>query len=136
MFLAAYRMRMASDEQQIKRLMEEWRRCTAAGDLDGLLALIADHAVFLTPGHGPITKAGFAAGFRKLSAKALIEARQEIKDIGVCEHWAYAWSRLTLVLTAKANGARSESSGDVLTVFRKSADGIWQLARDANLLPG
>lgn len=32
--------------------------------------------------------------------------------------------------------ARKESSGHVLTVFRKSADGIWQLARDANLVAG
>jgi uncharacterized protein (TIGR02246 family) len=129
-------MRVALDEQQIRRLMEEWGRCTAAGDLEGLRALIADHAVFLTPGHGPITKVGFADGFRKLSAKARIEARHEIKDIGVCEHLAYAWSRLTVVLTHKASGARSESSGDVLTVFRKNTDGIWQLTRDANLLAG
>ena len=135
MFLAA-EFRMGSDEQQIRHLLQEWLRCTAAGDLDCLLALISDHAVFLTPGHGPISKHDFAAGFRKISAKARIQAKQEIKDIGVCEHLGYAWSRLTVVLTAKANGARSESSGHVLTIFRKSADGIWQLARDANLLAG
>jgi uncharacterized protein (TIGR02246 family) len=127
---------VASDEQQIKRLMEEWRRCTAAGDLDGLLALIADHAVFLTPGRGPITKSDFAAGFSKISAKASIEARQEIKDIGVSGDLAYAWSRLTVVLIPKSGGARSESSGHVLTIFRRNAAGAWQLARDANLLAG
>jgi uncharacterized protein (TIGR02246 family) len=125
-----------SDEQQIKRLMEEWRRRTAAGDLEGLLPLISDHAVFLTPGRPPITKSDFADGFRKISAKARIETRQEIKDLGVCDRLAYAWSHLTVVLIAKAGGARSENSGHVLTVFRKSADGVWQLARDANLLPG
>ena len=127
---------MGSDEQQIRRLIQEWLRCTAAGDLDGLLPLISDHAVFLTPGHSPISKTDFAAGFRKISSKARIEAKQEIKDLGVCERLAYAWSHLTIALTPKAGGARRESSGHVLTVFRKSADGIWQLARDANLIAG
>ena len=127
---------MASDEQQIKQLMEEWRRCTAAGDLDGLLALTADHAVFLTPGNAPITKTDFAAGFRKISAKARIEPKQQIKDLGISGDLAYAWSNLTIVLTAKVGGVRTESSGHVLTVFRRNAAGNWQLARDANLIAG
>jgi uncharacterized protein (TIGR02246 family) len=127
---------MASDEQQIKRLMEEWRRRTAAGDLEGLLALTADHAVFLTPRNAPLTKTDFAAGFRKISEKARIEPKQQIKDLGVCDDLAYAWSYLTIVLTPKAGGTRSESSGHVLTVFRKNAAGEWQLARDANLILG
>jgi uncharacterized protein (TIGR02246 family) len=125
-----------SDEQQIKRLMDEWRRCTAEEDVEGLLALTADHAVFLTPRQGPMTKTEFAAGFRKITARAHIESRQQVKDLGVCDDLAYAWSYLTVALTAKANGERSEISGHVLTVFRKNAAGIWQLARDANLLPG
>jgi len=109
---------MASDEQQIKQIMEEWRRRTAEGDVEGLLSLTADHAVFLTPGNPPITKTAFAEGFRRISAKARIEPRQQLKDLGICDDLAYAWSHLTVVLT----------------VFRKNAAGTWQLARDANLI--
>jgi ketosteroid isomerase-like protein len=36
---------MASDEQQIRHLMEKWRRRASAGDVEGLLALTADQAV-------------------------------------------------------------------------------------------
>ena len=32
----------ATDEQQIRELMAEWRRLTADGNLDGLLSLLAD----------------------------------------------------------------------------------------------
>jgi uncharacterized protein (TIGR02246 family) len=127
---------VATDEQQIKQLMDEWRRRTAAGDLDGLLALTADHAVFLTPGNAPITKAEFAAGFRRVSAKARIEAKQQVKDLGVSDDLAYAWSHLTVVLTPKAGGPPSEIAGHVLTVFRKNTAGAWQLTRDANLIAG
>jgi uncharacterized protein (TIGR02246 family) len=125
-----------SDEQQIRRLMDEWRRCTAEEDLDGLLALTADHAVFLTPRQAPMTKTEFAAGFRKITAKARIDSRQQLKDLGVCDDLAYAWSYLTVAMTGKANGERSEVSGHVLSVFRKNAAGVWQLTRDANLLLG
>jgi len=127
---------MASDEQQIRQIMEEWRRRTAEGDVEGLLSLTADHAVFLTPGNPPITKTAFAEGFRRISAKARIEPRQQLKDLGICDDLAYAWSHLTVVLTAKRDGARTERSGHVLTVFRKNAAGTWQLARDASLIAG
>jgi uncharacterized protein (TIGR02246 family) len=129
-------MDMPSDEQQIHRLMEEWRRCTAAGDLEGLLALTADHAVFLTPGNAPITKDDFAASFRKMIAKARIEPRQQVKDLGISGDLAYAWSHMTVTFTAKTGGGRLERSGHVLTVFRKNPAGSWQLARAAKLIPG
>jgi ketosteroid isomerase-like protein len=79
------------------------------GDLDGLLALTADQAVFLAPGSGPMTKSDFAAGFRGISEKVRIEPKQEVKDVGISGDLAYAWSRFTIVHTAKADGARSEA---------------------------
>jgi uncharacterized protein (TIGR02246 family) len=127
---------MASDEQQINHLMEEWRRCTVAGDVEGLLALTADHAVFLTPGNAPITKTDFAASFRKITAKTRIEPRQQLKDLGISGDLAYAWSHMTVTFTVKASGARTERSGHVLTIFRKSPASGWQLARAAKLIPG
>jgi uncharacterized protein (TIGR02246 family) len=127
---------MAHDEQQIHRLMEEWRRCSAAGDVDGLLALTADHAVFLTPGNAPITKADFAASFRRMSAKAQIDPRHQVKDLGISGDLAYAWSHMTVTFTPKGGGARLERSGHVLTVFRRNPAGSWQLARAAKLIPG
>jgi uncharacterized protein (TIGR02246 family) len=122
-----------SDEQQIKQLMDEWERRTAAGDIEGLLALTADHAVFLSPGAAPITKAAFAADFRKISAKARIEQRQQVKDLGISGDLAYAWTQMTVTFTPKSGGARTERAGHVLAVFRRTAGG-WQLARAAKLI--
>jgi uncharacterized protein (TIGR02246 family) len=124
-----------SDEQQIHHLMQEWARRTAAGDLEGLLALTADHAVFLSPGTGPITKADFAADFRRVSAKARIQQRQQLKDLGISGDLAYAWSHMTVTFTPKSGGASMERSGHVLAVFRKTAGG-WRLARAAKMIPG
>jgi uncharacterized protein (TIGR02246 family) len=126
----------ATDEQQIRHIMDEWRRLTADGDLNGLLSLLADDVIFLTPGNPPITKGEFAAGFREVSAKARIEAKQNVKEILVSGDLAAAWSHLTVMLTPKEGGTTSEASGYVLTVFHHSPSGRWLLARDANLVAG
>jgi len=116
--------------------MADWRRLTAEGDLNGLLSLLSDDVVFLTPGNPPITKNDFAKGFREVSAKARIEARQDVKEIRVSGDMAAAWSQLTVVLTPNNGGTTSEASGYVLTVFHRSPADTWLLARDANLVAG
>jgi uncharacterized protein (TIGR02246 family) len=126
-----------ADEQQIRDLMDEWRRLTAAGDVDGLLSLTADDVVFLTPGNPPITKEDFATGFRQVSLKARIESTQEVREIRTSGDIAYAWSHLSVVLISKEDGGKNwKNSGYVLTVFHKSSSGKWLLARDANLMTG
>jgi uncharacterized protein (TIGR02246 family) len=116
--------------------MAQWRQLTAEGNLEGLLSLLADDVVFLTPGNPPITKQDFAKGFREVSGKARIEAIQDVKEIRASGNIATAWSHLTVVLTPKEGGKTSEASGYVLTVFHRSAAGKWLLARDANLVAG
>jgi uncharacterized protein (TIGR02246 family) len=126
---------MASDEYQIRHLMEEWRRRASAGDVDGLLALTADHAVFLTPGHAPMTKNDFAARFGRMAAKVRIDPVHQVKDLGISGDLAYAWSHVTVVFTAKTGGVRTERSGHVLAIFRRNSAGVWQVARSAKLIP-
>ena len=125
-----------AEEEQIRGWMDDWRRLTAEGNVDGLLSLITDDVVFLTPGNPPITKEDFAAGVRRVSANARIESTQEVKDIRASGDIAYAWSHLSVVLTPKDGGDQTESSGYALSVFRKSPSGQWLLARDANLMTG
>jgi len=118
-------------------VMDEWRRLTAQGDLDGLLALTTYDVVFLTPGNPPIRRKEFAEGFRQVSAKARIESTQDVRDIRVSGDIAYAWSELSVVLTPHDEaGGKWENSGHVLSVFQRSGTGKWLLARDANLMAG
>jgi uncharacterized protein (TIGR02246 family) len=41
---------MHDDERTIRGLLDAWWRATKAGDADGVLDLMADDVVFLTPG--------------------------------------------------------------------------------------
>jgi ketosteroid isomerase-like protein len=83
-----------------------------------------------------MTRDDFAAGFRQLGGKVRIESSQEIKDFHAAGEVAYTWSHISVAMTSLETGAKTERSGHVLTVFRKSLSGGWLLARDANLMAG
>ena len=124
---------MESDEQAIRKLMQDWHRLTAQGDLEGIIALMTDDAMFLTCGNPPMTRTDFGAGFRDFAGKMRIESSQDVKELHVSGDLAYAWSKISVAMIASEGGKRTERAGHVLSVFRKSA-GRWQLARDANLM--
>ena len=126
---------MSDDEQQIHRLVEAWMAATRAGDVDAVLELIADDAVFLVAGRPPMRKPEFAAAARAQSGPSAprIDGRSEIQEIQVAGDWAFLWSRLTVAATPPDGTPPIERSGHTLTVLRKE-NGRWKLARDANLL--
>jgi uncharacterized protein (TIGR02246 family) len=126
---------METDEQKIQRVIEEWHRLTAQGELDAVLGLMTEDAVFLKCGSPPMTKKEFAVGFREWAGRARIESKYEVKDIRASGDSAYVWSYISIVMTAKDTGSSTKREGHVLSVFRKSPSGKWLLARDANLMP-
>jgi uncharacterized protein (TIGR02246 family) len=125
---------MDSDEQEIRRLMEEWRRRTAEGDVEGVLALMTGDATFLTCGSKPASRADFASSARAFAGRFRIEATQDVKELHASGDLAYSWTYVSVRVTSTETGSRTERSGHALTVFRKSPDGTWRLARDANLI--
>jgi uncharacterized protein (TIGR02246 family) len=122
-----------TDEQQIRELIERWHKASAAGDLATILGLMTDDAVFLTPGRPPMSKDGFAAAFRSFAGRVRIDSTHDIREIYAAGDLAYCWSHLSVVMTSDT-GEKNRRVGYTLTIFRKSAKGVWLLSRDANLL--
>ena len=121
------------DNAAIRELMAQWRRLSSEGDVEGLLALLTDDVVFLTPNNPPMDKRKFEEGFRGFAAKASIDAQQEVKELRVSGDLAYSWSHLRVTFTPQG-GKPIVNEGHVLTVLRKEG-GRWRIARDANLMP-
>ena len=61
---------MNDDEQAIRTLIATWIRATETGDNEGVLCLIADDVVFLTPGAPAMRKSEFAAAQRACARNA------------------------------------------------------------------
>lgn len=126
---------MSTDEQAIRDVVASWHRATAAGDVDAVLALMAEDVVFLVAGRPPMRGRGsFASALRGLFGQHRIESTSEVQDIEASGSLAYCWSHLTVRVVPMAGGAASVRSGSALSIFRKQADGAWVVARDANML--
>src|SRR5262249_9567521 len=126
---------MQSDENQIRQLVATWHSATKAGDVDTVLSLMLDDAVFLVPGRPPMRKAEFAAALRPQPGKPepKFDCPSATKEIQVAGDWAFMWTELSVVVTPPDGGQPMERAGHTLTVLKKVKD-KWFLARDANLL--
>ena len=126
---------MADDKQQIRDLIDAWARASAAGDLEKILSLMDEDAVFLRAGHPPMRgREAFAVQFQQAIEQVRIEATSDIQEIDVAGDIAYCWNQLSVTMTPLKGGTPMRHTGPVLTIFRKEADENWVLSRDANLL--
>lgn len=126
---------MHKDEQEIRELVSTWISASKAGDIDTVLSLMTEDAVFLVPGRPPMRKADFAAAAR---AQAGADAPQfdgsaDIQEIQILGDWAFMWNKLTVIVTPPGGGPSMKRAGHTLTILKKN-NGRWVLARDANLL--
>ena len=124
----------SDDEREIRELVSTWIAATRAGDIETVLGLMTDDAIFLVPGMAPFGKAEFAAASRTPPGmpRPAIEGTSEIRELRVAGEIAYMWTRLSVAMTPPS-GETVERAGYTLTVLRKDG-GRWKLARDANLL--
>jgi uncharacterized protein (TIGR02246 family) len=125
---------MTPDEQAIRSLVETWFRATTAGDLEGVMALMADDVVFLGPGRPPMRKPEFVAASRGMEGRMQIDGTSHIQEIRVFGDWAYCWNEIAVTMTPAGGGETVHRTGPALSILHKQADGRWQIVRDANML--
>ncbi|WP_133479216.1 YybH family protein [Cognatilysobacter segetis] len=126
---------MTSDETAIRALIWQWHDATAVGDVDAVLSLMAKDVQFLVPGREPMLgRDAFEDGLRSLLKTHRIRSSGDVREVQVSGDLAFVTARLTVRIEPLEGGGASERSGYALSVFRRMADGSWQLIRDANLL--
>ena len=126
---------MTDDERAIRNLMRTWMRASEKGDTGKVLTLMSDDAIFLTPGNPPIRgRDEFAVLQKAAGDRFTLSADSKLEEVVVRGDWAYCWTHLTLTMTPKDGGKAIRRAGNTLSILRRSADGAWLLARDANML--
>ena len=126
---------MKSDEDQIRELVTTWMSASRAGDVETVLSLMADDAVFLAAGRPPMSKEEFARAARAQAGATAprIDGTSEIQELEVSGDRAFMWTRLRVVAAPADGSPPIERAGHTLTILKKE-NGRWLLARDANLL--
>jgi uncharacterized protein (TIGR02246 family) len=122
---------MSPDERAIRHLIGTWMAASKAGDLETVLGLMADDVVFMVPGR-TFGKGEFATGFRAMKGMNF-DAKSEILEIEIWKNTAWCRTRLNVATTAPG-GTLTRRSGYTLSILRKTQEGKWVIARDANLL--
>ena len=124
-----------SDEQAIRELVAEWTRATLAAEVDRILPLMTEDVEFYVPGQAIMRgRAAFEKGVRAVLASHRVESHADVQQVEVSGNLAYCTTQLRVAITPLAGGETMRKEGNVLSVYRKSAAGKWQLARDANML--
>ena len=127
---------MTTDEAIILENIAVWHRATRAGDVDSVLRLMAEDAVFLSVGQPPMVgRRTFEKGLRGVLKEHRIESTGEVQELQVEGDLAYCRTFLRVAIIPKSGDAQSARSGYALSIFRKQSDSTWLLTRDANLLP-
>eukprot|EP00026_Physarum_polycephalum_P021531 Phypoly_transcript_24834.p1 GENE.Phypoly_transcript_24834~~Phypoly_transcript_24834.p1 ORF type:complete len:141 (+),score=27.04 Phypoly_transcript_24834:38-424(+) len=121
------------DENKIHQLLADWCKATESGDLETIKTLMTPDIIFLTPGQPPMTFHDFLTRSSDNSKLFKIGCRVEVKELQVTGDLAYAWNYVRVEITPSGKEA-IKKEGNVLSVYKKSAEGKWQLFRDANLL--
>ena len=126
---------MDNDEREIRQLVDTWMAATRAGDVETVMSLMSDDAVFLAAGQPVMRKADFEAAAKAQADgdAPQFDGRSEIHEVKVLGDWAFMWTALTVDVTP-SGGTKFTREGNTLSVLRKE-NGKWLLVRDANTLP-
>ena len=125
---------MSPEEQDIRHAHATWISAVNSVDVDLLLTLMTDDAVFLNPGQQPCGPNGFHANFTAAKDQFAFACASEIEEVSVAGDIAYVRSRDDLRITPRAGGPEVKLAGHRLTIYRRRKDGQWLLARDAHTL--
>jgi uncharacterized protein (TIGR02246 family) len=127
---------VSTDEEAIRSLVAQWHRATATGNVDAVLRLMAEDAVFLVAGKPPMKgRDAFEKGLRALLASHRVYSTGQVQEVQIAGNLAYCWTMLNVRIMPLSDGTPTVRSGSALSILRKRSDGSWVLVRDANLLP-
>ena len=123
---------MSDDERAIRDMVATWMKASQAGDIETVLDLMTDDALFIVPGREPFGKAAFASASEGMR-NVRMEGASDIRELQVLGDWAFIRNYIRMTITP-SGGAPMRRAGWTLTILRKGADGKWRLARDANFV--
>ncbi len=120
-----------NDDEEIRKLVDDWMLASKEGDIDKVLSLMTDDVIFMTPGNEPFGKEAFRKASEEMKDMK-IDGKSNIKEIKVLGDWAYIRNFIEIKMSSPENETVNRK-GYTLTILKKE-NGKWKLFRDANLV--
>jgi ketosteroid isomerase-like protein len=116
--------------RDVLKVRDSWLTAVRAGDVEKLMTLLTDDAVFMHPNR-PAVVGSAANRADLLSAFARFSVDQEAisDETVVAGEWAFDRSRVTTTITPISGGNPVTVRSKTITILRRQADGTWKIAR-------
>jgi uncharacterized protein (TIGR02246 family) len=124
-----------ADEQAIRTVIANWLDASTRGDYAALEPMMHPDVQFLTVGNEPMTRDSYREVFENVISTMKLEGTSDVREVQVEGDLAYAWAFISIGFKTAASDVHVERNGNVLSIFKRNAEGQWQLWRDANLMP-
>jgi uncharacterized protein (TIGR02246 family) len=121
-----------TDEEEIRRVVEEFVTAFNSGDMPRILDIFTDDLIDMSAGEP--TRTGQAARDHFLSRVAETHAKYNphlvitIDEIEVVSNWAYDRGTLEVTLVPRAGGEASSVRQRYLEIWRRGRDAKWRIA--------
>ncbi len=121
--------RHSADVDAIKRLEADWRAGWQAGDVEGLLALLADDCVLMPWGRPALFgRDAVRPLYQEVFREYAIASDTTIMDLELSGDLGYFWCQYTRAVTPRGGGVPMKEEGKSLFVVRRER-GAWKIAR-------
>ena len=123
------------DQDRIRSLSQAWIEAMRAKDIDRVLSMIEDNAVFLPPGSPPVRgRDEVTKMLHTFYSRCNPEQSIAFGEIQICGDWAFTWGQETMTATPVSGGPPLTMRGHGLSILRRQPDGSWKFARGINNL--
>ena len=132
---AAEAAKQAEDVAAIKRLNDDRKAASDAGDASTHAALYTDDAILMPPNRPAVVGreallARWEAMYERHAASRFTRKfTEEVLEVEVAGDWAFMRTAGTVTLTPKAGGEPIEYSGKTLAILKRQPDGAWKCYR-------
>ena len=125
---------MTTDERAIRNLTRDFVAAVRAKNLEAILDMITDDAIFLLPGSPEVRgKQAIAEMYRGFFARFdAVEQTATLEEVKVSGDWAFGWGADEILATPAAGGPTMRTRGKNMIILRRGPDGAWRFARGIN----
>ena len=131
--------RVEGDPEAVAAIGEtflHWREAMSQGDIDGLVALVAEDAEFWSHGQAPIVgRAALREAFSGVFSRFTLEQDFECVEVIAADDWALVRGTEVNRLTPKSGGDPAVQRQRAFSVLRREPDGVWRFARGMTNTP-
>jgi uncharacterized protein (TIGR02246 family) len=121
------------DKQLVQQLINRWRDAACAKQIDLLLEMITDDAVFLSPGAPPLRgKEDLLRVYQNVFAQYEVDQDFQLEEVQITGDFAFAWGVDSATIKPIQDGDPVTYRGHGMMILRRDSTGAWKFARGIN----